>query len=136
MVVKKKFKGAILLEAALGLLLNTALILGGLETGYYLYVNQALSGAAAEACRFDSNGHNQRIITAYLIGLGFPDPFIESVSIASGTSVLADGSTARSVTLTIPTSVALLFLGGPSKLVNTDQTSLSFTSYFRNDNKK
>jgi len=117
---KRKVRGAIMVEVALAFVMNMVLLLGGLESGWYLYARQALSGAVREAARVDHPLSFKRCVDAYLVGLDFSDDFVDSV-VVTVSSINLGGSPPRSirkVTATVPISKVLIFGGELSGLLD------------------
>lgn len=131
---KHKQRGAILYEAGLSIMLNLALLLGGLEVGWYLHARQALVDAVREASRTDFQSVAEKTVQNYLIGLNFPDDFIDSVVVSFEVmNVNNPGPTKiHKVTATIPLIKVLLFGGDPSGIASASgSTSLSVSAYDR-----
>ena len=116
---KRIYKGVMLLEVALCLLINVPLILGGLEFGWYLYVRSSLAGAAGQAVMYPLGNGPQQSAMNYLIGLDFSDNFINSITVDWNSQSIpgSGGKSIESVTVSLPLADALLFGGNPSKII-------------------
>lgn len=127
-----KFRGGILVEVVLTITINVMLILGGLEWSRYLYIRQGLAGAAGQAAQNVIGQADTKTVRLYLIGMDFPDSLIDSVTVSSSKETVGGppGTQADKVTVSLPFSDALLFGGTFSRLVLSDNTTVSATAYF------
>ncbi len=131
---KKVCKGVMLVEVALCLMVNVPLLLGGLEFSWYLYIREGLAGAAGQAVRYNIGNGPRQSAQNYLIGLGFPDSFINSVNINLQTQNIpgSQGKKINSASISVPLTETLLFGGIPSTLIITAPSStVSETAHMR-----